>query len=128
MLSLLEEIVLLTVDETSGKIKVGREFGTAYALAGAVLFDLVLAGRIDTDTETITMVNTEPTGNSLLDGVVARMWKRPQLTTVQQWIEDIVQHRDDLENAALESLIERGILRHEKSKLLWIIDIERYPV
>ena len=45
-----------------------------------------------------------------------------------QWIEEIFHRRDDLEGEALASLIRQGILRHEKSKLLWIIDVERFPM
>jgi hypothetical protein len=41
---------------------------------------------------------------------------------------EIFHRRDDLEGAALESLIAQGILRHEKSKLLWVIDVERFPL
>jgi len=33
-----------------------------------------------------------------------------------------------LEGEALRSLIRQGILRHEKSKRLWIIDVERFPL
>ena len=36
--------------------------------------------------------------------------------------------RDDLESEALKSLTDRGVLRHEQSKLLWVIDIERFPM
>ena len=43
-------------------------------------------------------------------------------------IEEIFHERDDLEGEALASLIDAGILRHEKSKLLWIIDVERFPL
>ena len=48
------------------------------------------------------------------------------MTTVQDWIEDIFQRRQDLEGEALASLTRRGILRHEKSKLLWVIEVERF--
>ena len=40
MLSMLEEVVLLAVDEKTGGLRSTREFGTAYALVGAVFFDL----------------------------------------------------------------------------------------
>jgi hypothetical protein len=73
-------------------------------------------------------VDREPTRNALLDGVLAQMTIRPDLTTVREWLEEIFQRRDDLEGAALQSLIDQGIIRHEKSKLLWIIDVERFPV
>ncbi len=128
MLSMLEEVVLLAVDEKTGGLRSTREFGTAYALVGAVFFDLALARKIDSDTETIHIIDTTPTGNATLDRVLAHMASRPGLTTVRAWLEEIFRQRDDLEGEALQSLIAQGILRHEKSKLLWIIDVERFPM
>ena len=128
MLSMLEEVVLLAVDEKNGGLRSTREFGTAYALVGAVFFDLALARKIDTDTEAIQIIDTTPTGNATLDRVLTHMAGRPDLTTVRGWLEEIFQQRDDLEGEALQSLIEQDILRHEKSKLLWIIDVERFPL
>jgi hypothetical protein len=128
MLSMLEEVVLLAVDEKSGGLRSTREFGTAYALVGAVFFDLALARKIDTDTEDVHIIDTNATGNATLDRVLAHMATRPDLKTVRSWIEEIFHRRDDLEGEALASLIAQGILRHEKSKLLWIIDVERFPL
>jgi hypothetical protein len=71
MLSMLEEVVLLAVDEKNGGLRSTREFGTAYALVGAVFFDLALARKIDTDTEAIQIIDTTPTGNATLDRVPA---------------------------------------------------------
>jgi len=128
MLTMLEEVVLLAVDEKTGSLRSAREFSTAYALVGAVFFDLALARKIDTDTEAIRIVDRTPTGNATLDRVLSDMAARPSLTTVREWIEEMFQRRQDLEGEALRSLIARGILRHEKSKLLWVIDVERFPL
>jgi hypothetical protein len=128
MLTMLEEVVLLAVDEKNGQLRSTREFGTAYALVGAIFFDLALAGKIDTGTESIRIVDTSPTGNATLDRVLGQMTKRPDLTTVRAWIEEMFLDREDLEGEALSSLIAQGILRHEVSKLLWIIDVERFPM
>jgi Golgi phosphoprotein 3 len=128
MLTMLEEVVLLAVDEKNGQLRSTREFGTAYALVGAVFFDLALARKIDTDTESIHIVDTSSTGNATLDRVLGEMAKRPDLTTVRAWIEELFLRRQDLEGEALGSLIAQGILRHEVSKLLWIIDVERFPM
>ena len=128
MLTMLEEVVLLAVDERNGGLRSTREFSTAYALVGAVFFDLALARKIDTGTEAIQIIDTTPTGNATLDTVLEHMAKRPDLKTVAAWMEEIFHRRDDLEGEALQSLIARGILRHEKSKLLWIIDVERFPL
>jgi golgi phosphoprotein 3 len=128
MLTMLEEVVLLAVDERNGGLRSTREYSTAYALVGAVFFDLALARRIDTDTDEVQIIDAAPTGNPTLDRVLAHMAQRRDLKTVDAWIEEIFHQRDDLEGEALESLIAQGILRHEKSKLLWIIDVERFPV
>jgi len=128
MLTLLEEVVLLAVDEKTGELTSARECWTEYALAAAVLFDLALAGKIDTDTEEITITDRNPTGVEVLDQVLTTVAGQPELITVQQWIEELGRRRDDLEGAALGSLAARGILRHEKTKRLWIIDVERFPL
>ena len=128
MLSMLEEVVLLAVDQRTGNLRSAREYSTAYALVGAVFFDLALARRIDTCTEEVQVIDTTATGNATLDRVLAHMLTRPELKTVKEWIEEIFHNRADLEGEALDSLIAQGILRHEKSKLLWVIDVERFPL
>ena len=119
--------MLLTVDERTGRLRSTREFATTYALVGAVFFDLALARKIDTDTESVQIIDTTATSDGMLDRVLAHMAQRPG-RTVKDWIEEIYQRKDDLEGEALRSLIARGVLRHEKSKLLWIIDVERFPM
>lgn len=128
MLTMLEEVVLLAVDEQTGHLRSTREFGTAYALVGALFFDLALARKIDTGTEAIHIVDRTPTGNATLDRVLTGMAGKPQLTSVRDWIEELFLRRDDLEGEALNSLIGQGILRHEKTRRLWIIDVERFPM
>jgi len=64
VLTMLEEVVLLAVDERNGGLRSTREYSTAYALVGAVVFDLALAKRIDTDTEEVLILDTAPTGNA----------------------------------------------------------------
>src|SRR5215475_13278971 len=108
MLSMLQEVVLLAVDEKTGGLRSTREFSTAYALVGAVFFDLALARKIDTGTEEIQIIDQTPTGNATLDRVLAHMATRPDLKTVTAWIEEIFHKRDDLEGEALQSLIAQG--------------------
>lgn len=121
-------MALLAVDESTGRLRSTREFATKYALVGALFFDLALEGKIDTDTESVQIIDTTPTGDGMLDRVLAHMVRHPGLRTVREWIEEIYHSNDDLEGEVLRSLIGRGVIRHEKSKLLWIIDVERFPM
>jgi Golgi phosphoprotein 3 len=128
MLTVLEEIVLLTVDEKTGKLRSPRNYATAHALAGALFFDLALEKKIDTGAEDIQLIDTTPTGNSVTDYFLKQIADRKDLTTVRAWIEEAFQYHAYLEEEALRSLAERGILRHEVSKKLWVIDVDRLRV
>jgi len=68
---MLEEVVLLAVDESTGGLRATRQYGAAYALVGAVFFDLALARRIDTDTDGIQILDKSPTGSPTLDRVLS---------------------------------------------------------
>ena len=59
----------------SGSLRDSREFGAAYALVGALLFDLALARRIDTGAEHVRIIGTGPTGRSHRRGGAAWMRK-----------------------------------------------------
>jgi Golgi phosphoprotein 3 len=128
LLTLLEEIVLLTINPRTGCLEGGNNFGARYALAGAVLFDLALAHRIDTDVDTVFVINDTPTGNLIQDDLLAALAKGAASCKVRDCVEQIFFQRQDLEGEALALLIEKGILRKEASKFLWVIDLERLRV
>jgi Golgi phosphoprotein 3 len=128
LLTLLEEIVLLTINPRTGCLEGGNEFGVRYALAGAVLFDLALAQRIDTDVDSVTVINKELTGDAIQDELLAALSKGAGSYKVRDCVEQIFYQRKDLEGEALALLIKKGILRKEASKVLWVIDVERLRV
>jgi len=128
MLTLLEEIVLLTINPRTGCLEGGNEFGVRYALAGAVLFDLALARRIDTDIDTVTVISNTPTGDAIQDDLLAALSKGAPSHKVRDCVEQIFFQRKDLEGEALALLIKKGVLRKESSKFLWVIDVERLRV
>jgi hypothetical protein len=129
VLTLLEEVVLLTIDARTGSLHGDRQYSVPYALAGAVLFDLALAHRIDTDVDAVVVVDPTPTGNALQDEILAELaaeGSRPQ--SVRGWVEQTFRQRKDLEGRALAQLIDRGLIRRETSKRLWVIEVHRFPV
>jgi hypothetical protein len=128
VLTLLEEIVLLTIDPATGRLRGDQDYSVPYALAGAALFDLALAGRIDTDEESITVLNPAPTGNALQDELLAGLVAEQAPLSVRGWVEQTFRTRHDLEDRALQQLIDHGIIRHETTRRLWVIDIHRFPL
>ena len=128
MLTLLEEVVLLTIDRVTGQLRGDQDYSVPYALAGAALFDLALAGRIDTDVEAITVLNPAPTGNALQDELLADLVAEQAPMSVRGWVEQTFRTRRDLEDRALQQLIDRGIIKHETKRRLWIIDVHSFPL
>ncbi len=70
---LAEETLLLLLNEESGYLEPIQGWNLACVLAGAVLADLALERRIDTDLEKLTLVDASSTGDDLLDPVLAEI-------------------------------------------------------
>lgn len=128
MLSLLEEVVLLAIDPETGQLRGDQEYSVPYALAGAALFDLALANRVDTDVDAVTVINPAPTGIAVHDELLAELALHTDGQSVRGWVEQTFRLRRDLEDRALALLVDRGVIRHETTKRLWVIDVHRFPL
>jgi len=62
-----EELILLMLDEQSGYLEMVPNWNFSCVMAGAVLADLALERRIETDLERLYLVDPTPTGDELLD-------------------------------------------------------------
>ena len=85
-LTLLEEIVLLSVDDETGAHHPLPPFALGLGMAGAVLADLSMAGRISTDGPQVKALNADPTRNPLLDPWLALIAKESQEHSVHYWL------------------------------------------
>ena len=64
MLRFAEELLVLMLDEGRGEVAPGLpSHSLSLALAGAVLMDLALEDRIDTDLERLMLVDSTPLGD-----------------------------------------------------------------
>ncbi|WP_327350677.1 GOLPH3/VPS74 family protein [Streptomyces sp. NBC_01304] len=124
-ITLAEEIMLLSLDDESGSAKQRQAAG--WAVAGAILLELVLAGRVSVTDKHLELTDTTPTGDQLLDGRTALIetWLRGRKQRrVTQWL---TKDQAKAVGAALESLCRRGVVVEEKHKALGVFPIRRYP-
>lgn len=124
-----EDLLLLLTDDATGKPVVDSQRLT-YALAGAVLIELTLAGRV-TVTENgrwgsrsrVALANADATGEPLLDEALARVpTEHPAaaqalLTVLGKGLADALRHR----------LAERGILHAEEGRVFGIFPTRVWP-
>jgi golgi phosphoprotein 3 len=128
MLGFVEEIVLLQLDDTRGRLIDLPQSGADVVLAGAALMDLALHNRIDSDVERLMVVNPAPTGDDILDDVLARLAAAGTEFTAGDAIARVTVHARQYQDRALKRLIEKGILREENGRFLWVFHTRRYPV
>lgn len=126
-LALIEEIALLSLDDETGAQLPLPPFALGLGMAGAVLADLSIAGRISTDGPQVKVINAEPTGNPLLDPWLALIAKDTQNHSVHYWLSILANEKKQIESEALAHLIDRGILKREDKKILWVLGLRRYP-
>lgn len=123
-----EEIMLLLLDDENGRFARVPDWSLKYALSGGVLMDLALEDRIDTDLEELSLVDSTPTGDGILDPTLADIAGADQRRSADFWVERIAERADDIQKAALDRLIARGIIEVEEGRFLWVFRSRRYPV
>lgn len=128
MLTFAEEILLLLLDDNSGEFVSVPVGPRRYALAGAVLMDLALQNRIDTDLLELMVIDPSPTGDDLIDPILASIVEKTEVRGARYWVERIADERSGwIQEQALSRLVERGILASEGGRLLWAFRTRRYP-
>lgn len=127
-LSIAEEVLLLTLHDHDGTFIRVPDWTLRYALSGAVLMDLALRNKIDSDLKRLRVVDASPTGYTIMDGLLANIAAEKETQSTRFWIERTAVHAETIREAALARLVERGILRQEEHRFMWVFKSRRYPV
>ncbi len=125
-LSFAEELYLLALDDKRGAIK--TMFAFDYALAGAVLMELALEGRVDSDAQVLNVISFEPVGVPLLDEALRELAGQDESQPASSWIKQLAGPSANLRGRVLASLMEKQILRQENQRVFWMFQVRRYPI
>lgn len=120
--TLAEEVVLLAYDDDGVARGTGQHLD--FGLAGALLLDLVLAGRIDVVGRHVAVVDPTPTGDDLVDAVLRRIGTDRTPRRPKDWISRLAK---GVRPPVIRRLIDAGVLRQETDKVLWVFSLTRYP-
>ena len=128
MLSFVEEITLLLLDDAKGQFVDLPLSASDVVIAGAALMDLALADRVDSDLERLTITDRTPIGDDILDDALVRLAGVPEELTINAAVENLSAYAEDYKEKALKRLVVHGILREEQGRFLWVFHTRRYPV
>ena len=77
-LNLPEELILMLLNEQTGYFHQVAGWDLNCAVTGAVLAELSLRSRIDTDLETLTLLDGTPTGDPAIDPILKEIAADPE--------------------------------------------------
>jgi hypothetical protein len=126
-LTLAEELLLLGMDDKTGEILLSVSTALPFGLAGALLLDLFIAKKIEIRDEKIYAIDSTQTGNKLLDEAIGLIQVKVQAENASFWIKNFNSAIDDLTEKIITGLVDRGVLKREEKKILWLIPVERFP-
>ncbi|WP_162931245.1 GOLPH3/VPS74 family protein [Streptomyces sporangiiformans] len=117
-----EQLLLLSLDDETGTAKESAK--VAFAISAASLVELALVGRIDVTDDKVTVVDATPLGDPALDTALADIDGRDKPGRTKDWITRL---KADAVAGANRGLIEKGLVREEKKKVLGLFPVRRYP-
>lgn len=121
MLRVTEEILLLILDAESGDIRHSLPTHQRnLVIAGAVLTDLALENRIDTDPERLFLIDRQPVGDDLLDPTLRDIAEETGTHDTAYWIARTARQGGAVRAKARNRLIAHGILEAEVNGLVYL--------
>jgi hypothetical protein len=128
MLNLGEKLMLLALHDEKGTVLSSASMSLEYGLSGAVLMELVLRGRLRADKKNLVIVDAALTGDDILDEALTKIKQSKRDRNTKYWVDKLSRGIKDLKGRLLDRLIDKGILRTEKRRILGVISSQRYPM
>ena len=114
LLSLPEELILSLLNEESGYFHQVPGWDLNCAVAGAVIAELSLQSRIDTDMESLFLLDSTETGDPALDPVLKEIAGEQVQRNAQYWIERLAPHAESVIDSTLDRLVDLKVLEYHE--------------
>ena len=111
-LTLTQELILMLLNEETGYFHQVPGWHLNCAVVGAVLAELSLRSRIDTDMESLFLVDESETGNPALDPILKEIASESGQRNAQYWIERLAPRAESIIDLTLDRLVDLKILEY----------------
>ena len=120
-------MLLLALDDETGALVKLAPYSLELSLAAALVMELTLEGRIDTDLEKLFVVSAEPTGQPVLDEALAEICAESASQPTRFWLSRLSRSTPVHPERIARSLLDQGVLRLVEKRLLWVLKSRTYP-
>ncbi len=127
LLTLSEELFLLTMNEKRNSIAISSVQALPIALSGAIFVELIQCNKIQIDgNNRVNLVDGATTDNKNADHFLDKIAAAKKPKKLEYWIEAFSLKSKKLHKEIISSLIAKKILKERKGKLLWVIPFLDY--
>lgn len=119
------DLLLLALDDERGTVLPEAGIGLDYGLAGAVVMELALHGRLDVDGERVSASGTA-TDDPLLDDALRVIAATPG-KTLSHWVRHLPGELNGLRQRLLDRLVAKGTLARRDQRVLLLFHRNVYP-
>ena len=127
MITLPEQLLLLALHDEKGTILSTAATSIRYGLSGAVLMELALRKKVEIHNKKIVLVDDSYTGDNVLDEAIALIKNLGKDKNAEYWVNKL-SSKIKIQEVMLKRLVDKGILKAEEHKILWIFDSPHYPM
>ena len=126
-ITLAEEVLLVLLDDEKGTLPPVPQLTLHFVLAGAVLMELAILNKIDSDLEKVQLLNHEKTDEPLLDKFLDKLVEQKAEQDTKFWINSVADEGAEIVDIGFQRLVERGILTESEKRFLWLMKTRSYP-
>jgi Golgi phosphoprotein 3 len=128
LLTIPEELFLLTVNDQTGRRAFLKSKKYDILLSAAILMDLALHNRIDTDPDYVIPDRPEPTGHPLLDMALKQIQQSRENQKISWWLLKLADKGPRFREILVSGLLEKGLLRMEREHVFLGFASNTYPI
>lgn len=126
-LTLAEQLLLLALDDETGKLRPLPDRALDYALAGAILSDLTRAGRLQVTRDTVEIIDPTPVQSVPEDFGLLEL-EQADVKSLRGALTHLAGDAHGLRKRLTDQLLNKGVLREENKEFLWVFHFSRYPL
>jgi len=128
MLTLFEELFLLTQYDDREKKNTLKYEKLHYGLAGSILAELALAGKVQINQKhRLEVVDAAGPGDEILDRALLELQEAERPRKLTYWVEVLTGKFDKINRRLTERLVSNGVFTVEDDEMLWAIPSQVYP-
>jgi hypothetical protein len=122
MLTLFEELFLLSIDDENGSPLPSITDNLGFGLSGSLIAELALRGKASVgETHRLELVDSAPTGDKILDEALEQIQSSNQPRKVTYWIKHFSDEPKKLRKSLVERLETNEVVKQEENRLSWVI-------